>query len=193
VFSFLTTVIYGSALLLALLSWIAGRKASRLLYGGSAERLNRKIRKQMVWAAYLTVPALVVVASTLTMASYMDSAFWKERVLLHLPLTLIPLLAMWALSMPRLLKLWKMTRAMTGAPLPLDIRRQVAHPLAIVPFQMSALGAGATLYFLFVTSVSLQLTRTLIPILLLAVITWILWIAYDRRSDKAGQPEAVAS
>ncbi|MCD9022196.1 multicopper oxidase family protein [Cohnella silvisoli] len=190
-FSILTNTIFASALLILIVSWIAGSKASRLLYGGSAERLSRKTRKQMVWAAYASLPAASLVVATLLMTQSMSPVFWEDRVLLHLPLTVVPLLAIWFLSMPRLWKLWRETRKLTGSPLSADIRRQAAHPLIIVPFQMSALGAVTVFYYLLVTPVPLQLTKAIVPILIWAAAIVALWFVHDRRFQRVSHPEAV--
>ncbi|WP_240703142.1 multicopper oxidase family protein [Cohnella luojiensis] len=189
-FFLITTIINACAFFLLIFSWIAGSKASRLLYGGSAERLNRKTRKQMVWAAYVSLPALALIGATLFITASMSPVFWEDRVLLHLPLTIVPLLSIWLLSMPRLWKLWKETRRTTGAPMPGDIRKQAAHPLIIVPFQMSALGALTTFYFLLVTPVPLQFTNAIVPVLLWAAASVAIWTVHDRRFQKVSRSDA---
>lgn len=191
-YSLLTNIIWASTFLLLILSWIAGRKASKLLFGGSAERLHRKTRKQMVWAgAYITLPIITLIASTLLITQSMDSVFWVDRVLLHLPLTIVPLLAIWFLAMPRLWKLWRETRKLTCAPLPVEIRKQAAHPMVIVPFQMTALAAATTSYFLLVTPVPLQLTKAIVPILIWIASTITVWYVHDRRWQKVSSPDAL--
>jgi len=188
-----TAVAYACAVLTLILAWIAGSKASRLLYGGSAERLNRKTRKMIVWAVYATLPSAGIVGVTLGMASSMNPVFWEDRVLLHLPLALVPSLAIWLLSVPRLAGLRRTIRAMTGAPLPVDVRKQAARPLLIVPFQSAALGAGTILYCMLVTPVPLTLGKALVPLLFWAVATVALWVSHDRRLNKVGHPDAGAS
>jgi hypothetical protein len=188
-FSIANFVIFSNALLLFILSWIAGSKASRLRFGGSAERLYRKVRKQMVWVAYATLPAATLIAITFLVPEAESSVFREERLLLHLPFTVLPLLATWFLSMPRLWKLWQATRKTTGAPLPIDIRKQAAHPMIIVPFQMSVLGSITVFYFLFVTTVPLHFTRAAIPILVWVAGSSVLWFAHQRRWRKVGHPD----
>jgi hypothetical protein len=145
----------------------------------------------MVWIAYITLPAATLIITTLFMTRSMSAIFWEDRVLLHLPLTVVPLLAIWSLSMPRLWKLWRETRKATGAPLSADIRKQAAHPMVIVPFQMSALGAVTIFYFLLVTPVPLQLTKAIVPILIWITATVALWYVLDRRWQIISHPEAV--
>jgi hypothetical protein len=188
-FSFVNLIVSANALLLLIISWIAGSKASRLRFGGSAERLSRKARKQMVWAAYATLPAAAMIAVTFLVPESTSPAFWEERMLLHLPLTVLPLLATWFLSMPRLWKLWRAACTTTGAPLPVDIRKQAAHPMLIVPFQMSVLGSVAVFYYLFVTTVPLHLVRAVIPILVWVAGSALLWFAHQRRWRRVGHPE----
>jgi len=191
-FSTLTGIVYGCVIFLIIISWIAGSKASRLLYGGSAERLHRKTRKQIVWAAYLTLPATGLIAATLAIASTMNPVFWGDRVLLHVPLTLVPLLSVWLLAVPRLVRLWKATRSLSVAPLPVEIRMQAAHPLAVLPFQMSAIGAGTIMYYLLVTPVPLRLAPVLVPILLAGAAIAAIGYAHGRRYARIGQPHAPA-
>jgi len=188
VFSIYNGIIGASALLLLILSWIGGRKASRLLYGGSAARLHRKTRKQMVWAAYIALPSIGIIASTIHMAASMPSVFWEDRILLHLPLTLVPMLAIWLLAMPRMWVLWKATRAITRAPLPVEIRRLAAHPMLVVPFQTSAIAAAAILYFLLVPSASLRFGNAIVPVLLWAAASAALWTMRDRRRRAIDRP-----
>jgi hypothetical protein len=190
-FSIVSLVVLGCAFLLIILSWISGSKATRLLYGGSAERLNRKTRKQMVWAAYVTLPGAIVIVATLSIFQSMGLLFWEERMLLHLPLTVIPLLSIWFLSMPRLWKLWRETLKTTGAPLPAEIRKQAAHPLIIVPFQMSALGAATLFYFLLVPPIPLHLSSAIVPILIWIAATVAVWYVHDQRWQKVSHPDNI--
>ncbi|RED58004.1 multicopper oxidase family protein [Cohnella lupini] len=189
-FFLFTTIIYASAFLLIVLSWIAGSKASLLLYGGSPERLNRKTRKQLVWSAIVAVPAVGIIAGTLLMANTMSPVFWEDRVYLHLPLVLTPLLATWLLAVPKLWKLWKLTSRSADAASQADIRKQSANPLIIVPFQMSALGAAVIFYFLLVTPVPLQPAKAIVPILLWAAASFVLWRIHDRRYRKIDSTDA---
>ncbi len=192
-FTLLTGIVYACVFFLLILSWIAGSKASKLLYGGSTERLHRKTRKQIVWAVYATLPAIGLVAATLAMAATMDSVFWEDRVLLHLPLALIPLASVWLLAVPRLTKLWQATRNVSAAPLPADIRKMTAHPLAVLPFRISAIGAGTIMYFLFVTPVPFRLGPVLVPLLLAAATATALGYAQARRYGRVGGKDAPAS
>ncbi|WP_239615748.1 multicopper oxidase family protein [Cohnella mopanensis] len=180
-FAIVTGIIYASVLFLIIVSWIAGSKASRLLYGGSAERLNRKTRKLIVWGCYVTLPATAMIVASLSMTVSMDPVFWEDRILLHIPLAAVPLLAIWLLTIPRLLKLWKKTRGTTGAPLPPDIRKQAAHPMIIVPYQASALGAATIFYYLLVTPVPLELTNAIVPILIWLAASAGVWFVHNRR------------
>jgi hypothetical protein len=189
-FSLATNIIYTSALFLLILSWIAATKASKLLYGGSAERLHRKARKQMVWAAYISVPSIALITATLLMSQSMDSVYWLDRVLLHLSLAITSLLAIWLFAIPRLWKLWRETRKLTGAPLPLEIRKQAAHPMVILPFQMTGLATVTIFYFLLVSPVPLQLTKSIVPVLIWVTASAAIWYAHDRRRQKVSAPDA---
>ncbi|MFC4599797.1 multicopper oxidase family protein [Cohnella hongkongensis] len=189
-FSLLTGISHACVLLWLILSLVAGSKAARLLYGGSAERLHRKTRKQIVWAAYLSLPALGLVGSALVMASTMHPAFWEDRLALHLPLALIPLLSLGLLTVPRLAKLWKETRNLSVAPLPVELRKRAAHPLVVLPFQLSAIGAGTILYYLWVTPVPLRLESVIVPLLPAAAGAAALSWSARRRFTRVGLPNA---
>ena len=191
-FTILTSIIYACVFFLLILSWIAGSKASKLLYGGSTERLHRKTRKQIVWAVYLTLPAIGLVAATLAMAATMAPVFWEDRVLLHLPLALVPVLSVWVLAVPRLTKLWKATRNVSAAPLPVEIRKQAAQPLVILPYRMSTIGAATIFYFLLVTPVPFRLGPVLVPILLAAAAVAALGYAQERKYGRVGDANAPA-
>jgi FtsP/CotA-like multicopper oxidase with cupredoxin domain len=145
----------------------------------------------MVWVAYITLPSAALIAATFLMSQSMDTVFWLDRVLLHLPLAIVSLLAIWFLAMPRLWKLWRETRKLTGAPLPVEIRKQAAHPMVIVPFQMTALAAVTIFYFLLVSPVPLHLTKAIIPILIWITATAALWYVHDRRWQKVSAPDAI--
>jgi hypothetical protein len=190
-FSLLSNVVLVGTILLIILSWVSGNKAAKLLYGGSAERLNRKVRKQMVWAAYITLSSTVILMATFLIVQSMSPIFWEDRVLLHLPLVLLPFLSVWILAVPRLWKIWQATRKLTGAPLSVDIRKQVAHPLVIVPFQMTTMSAAALLYLLLVTPVPLQFANAIIPIVLWLTATMVVWYVHNQRWLKVSQPDAV--
>jgi FtsP/CotA-like multicopper oxidase with cupredoxin domain len=123
----------------------------------------------------------------------MSPVFWEDRVLLHFPLAAVPLLGIWLLALPRLMKLWKETRGTTGAPLPASIREQAANPMIIVPFQSSALGAATIFYFLLVTPVPLQLTKAIVPIFFWLAATAALWMVHNRRLRKVSLPEEAVS
>lgn len=191
-FTILTGIVYVCVFFMLIFSWIAGSKATKLLYGGSTERLHRKTRKQIVWAVYATLPALGLSVATLVMTSTMDSVFWEDRVLLHLPLALIPSLSVWLLAVPRLVKLWKATRCLSVAPLPADIRKQAAHPLVILPYQLSAIGAATIFYYVLVTPVPFRLGSVLVPILLAAAAVTALGYAQQRKYVGIGEPNSPA-
>jgi hypothetical protein len=177
----------GCALLLLILAWKAGSKAARLSHGGSVERLNRKTRKLLFWSAYVTLPAAAMIAAIFSSLPSLEPVFWEERVLLHIPLVAAPLLAVLLLAIPRLWMLWRDTSLTTGAPLPAYILQQAAHPLVIVPFQMTALGAVTVFYFTLVAPVPLSMAKALVPIVIWLFVSACLWILYERRWKQAAK------
>jgi FtsP/CotA-like multicopper oxidase with cupredoxin domain len=179
-----------SLLLLFIFSWIAGSKASRLVYSASAERLHRKARKQLFWTGYLTLIATAILTVIVLMMLSLDSVFWQDRAFLHAPLVAVPILSVLFMGMPKLVQIRKITKLISEAPLEPYVRGQAAEPGLIVPFQATALGALTALYFaLAAPPVPFQWTDGIpIALFLLAVIG--LWIRHDRRRRTVSHPAA---
>lgn len=180
----------GCALLLLILAWKAGSKASRLSHGGSVERLNRKTRKLLFWSAYATLPAAAMIITIIIALPSLEPVFWEERVLLHLPLVAAPLLSIILVAIPRIWILWRETEMTSGAPLPPHIVKQAAHPLVIMPFQMTALAALTVFYFTLVSPVPLSMAKTIVPIVIWLSVSACLWILYERRWKQAAKSDS---
>ncbi|RKP47352.1 hypothetical protein D7Z26_23950 [Cohnella endophytica] len=184
-FSILAGVIYANVLLFMTAAWIAGSKASKLLYGGSPERMQRKARKLMVWIAYATLPAFSLIVATSLMPRSMNPVFREDRALLYVSLTAIPLLAIWLLTMPRLFKLWQAARRLNRVPLPAKLRQQAAQPLVVLPFRSAALAAAAILYLMLETPVTLHWPKAFGLLAVWVAATVSFWLFHDRRGQRA--------
>lgn len=181
----------GSVLLLLIFSWIAGNRASRLLYSGSSERLRRKSRKLLFWASLSAIPALGALGSILWMTATLELPFWSDKVLLHIPLIGIPLAGVWLISIPIAWSLWRYAKHSSEAPMPFDFRRRSALPGLIVPLRALTLGAGLTLYFLFVPTVPWGTSNLIVPFLLYAGALIAIWTVHDQRFKRISNPDYV--
>jgi len=193
VISILSAVELGSAFILLIVSWIAGSKASRLINGGSPERLFRKIRKQLVWVVFATVPAAAAAGARIAIIASPEPVMHKDRALLHLALIAVPALGIWLLAVPKLWRLWRKTAAAAGAPLPSRLRSQAADPFLVVPFRAAALGAAALLYFALTSQVPLQLSKTAPPLVAWLLATAGLWLFCARRARRIVSQEAATA
>ncbi|UUZ96284.1 hypothetical protein LJK87_19360 [Paenibacillus sp. P25] len=97
-------------LLLIMISWIAGSKASRLVYSPSGAMLYRKAGKRLFWAGFLAVTAAAVMTVMALMIRSFDPVIWQDRAYLHGPLIAVPVLSVLLLSIPKLLRLRKETK-----------------------------------------------------------------------------------
>ncbi|WEK54006.1 MAG: hypothetical protein P0Y55_15800 [Candidatus Cohnella colombiensis] len=189
-FNLLSNTQLASALLLLLLSWSVGRKASRLIQGGSFERLHRKTRKLLVWTILLTIPSIAIIIVTLLMTYWLEVKLWDDRILMHILLVGVPLLGVWLLATPRLWKLLRISASTNGAPLPVNIRSDVSHPFIVVPFQAFSLGAVTLFYFAFVTPVPITEMKITIPLLIYICTIIISWKLQHKRWQHINDQQA---
>lgn len=178
-------------IVLALLSWIAGSRASRLRYGGSAERLHRKTRAALVPSAWLLAAGAAETALAVWDRSR-SSDLPADRSAVHLPLLVLPLLFVAFLSLPRLWTLYRDTALASGAPLRPDLRYRAADPAMVTPLQWCGLACLLNFYFFFVSPTPLSEADTLIPLLLFAAAAVALFYANRRRRRRVGfaEPDA---
>jgi hypothetical protein len=179
-YGMMTVLEMGFSLVLFVAAWLAGRKASRLRYSGSAERLHRKTRKLLFRTGWLTLPALIVFSSIIWMIASLPSLFWEDRLLLNAPLIGAPLLAVWFTTVPMLWGLWKHTEHTRG-PLQSPMKRRLRSRLFIMPYQATALGAVTTFYFGLVSPVPYDPLKVETPILVYIILMTALWMHHDRR------------
>ncbi|MFD2615379.1 multicopper oxidase family protein [Paenibacillus gansuensis] len=173
-------------LLLLVLSLFAGRTASNLVFAPSATVLHKRSWRLMLWSVILTLILAEAFLCVLLMIEDYDAVFWKDRLFLHLPLAALPLTAVWAGSLPKLLKLRRKTASRTEVPPRPDLRGMAAEPGLVVPFRMTSVGAAAALYFTFVPALPFRWADVIVPLALYAAVWAALWTAHERRCLKAG-------
>ncbi|MCD1260136.1 multicopper oxidase family protein [Paenibacillus athensensis] len=174
-------------LLLFVFAWIAGAKASGLLYQPTGKAMHRKAGKQLFWAVLMLLPGAAAEVAIGGMTVSLHPLLWQDRLYIHAPLTLIPLLAVAGLSIPKLLKLRK--AAPEAAP-DAELRRLAADPGMIVPFQAAALGALTSFYFALNTPIPLQWNKSWPVLICLAAIV-LLWVRHDLRQGAASKTNAI--
>ncbi|MFC4779082.1 multicopper oxidase family protein [Paenibacillus sp. GCM10023252] len=115
-YGLLTGLELGGLFLFTILAWIGGKKASGLLYSGTAAKLRKKVRGQMMWAVLFLLLAGGEAALVVALAGEMpDRLLWLDRALLHAPLVGIPALWLLVVAVPRLWLLNREIRAHMAA------------------------------------------------------------------------------
>jgi FtsP/CotA-like multicopper oxidase with cupredoxin domain len=178
-----------SMVLLFVIAWIAGKKASGMLYSGTLEKLYHKTGKQLFWAAYVLVLATVPFVAVYGLMQSFTRLFWEYPLLLHAPFIALPALAVLFVSVPKLLRLRKTLRGVTGPIQESQVRHMASQPGLIVPFQATALGAPTALYFSFVPPNNWM--EIAVPTAVFLILTAALWIVHSRRCRIVSQKDAV--
>ncbi|WP_241242812.1 multicopper oxidase family protein [Paenibacillus whitsoniae] len=159
-------------------TWIGGVKASRLLYSGSLERMNRKARKLLFWAWFPALLAAATTAGAVYLQRTMDAAFWQDRLYVEAPLVALPVILIWFIAVPKVIKLRSLLKkAMAEEQETLEpaIFGRAAQPGLIIPYQLAALGALTALYFALVPPVPFKWLDVAIPLGVLLLIAVVLW------------------
>ena len=184
------TITRGCLFLLILLCWIAGNKASTLLYSKSEEKLHHNVRQVCSWATYISIPAIGVIVGMLV-ATVTSATVSQQDGLLFIFLILIPLLMIWLSAMPRLRKLTRSTGRQSANPLDVRSLSRSTQPGLIVPFHLSAMSALVALSFSLNLSMPVTISNTGLPIVLLLILTFGLWMSHLSRSSLATLPDAI--
>jgi FtsP/CotA-like multicopper oxidase with cupredoxin domain len=175
------------SVLFVIFTWIGSVKASRLLYSGSLEKLHRKTRKLLFWAWFPIIPAAAIVAAIVWLQMNMDPIFWRDRIFLQAPLVVVPLLSIWFVAVPKLLKLRSLTKislAESGTTIEPAMFQRAASPGLIFPYQLTALSAVTSLYFSFVPPVPFQWLEITIPLGVFIVLAAGFWLRHDLRAKQ---------
>lgn len=180
-------------LMLAIIfSWIAGSKASKLVYSsGDPVRLQRKTRSLIRGAVYLMLLSLALIGTIGWLMNLYAPLFWMDRLLLHLPLAVLPVVLVCILTLPALRRLRQLAGQADRTQDLMERRRYSSRPELIVPFYMSALGAAAAFYFALTPPVPFRFLEVLIPVLLFICLSAALWMNQESRSQKASENGAV--
>ncbi|MEF3302359.1 multicopper oxidase family protein [Paenibacillus sp. GYB003] len=189
-YSVATMAEYSAVLLLLIVSWIAGGKASKLLFSGSVGRLRKRARGLLFWAGGVALLTCAIIGINAYMAASYDMLFWIDRIAVHDPLVGVPLLLLAVSAVPKLAKLQRATKEGGDGQAGPQLLAEASHPGIVVPFQMSALGALTTFYFAMVPPVPFRLPEVAIPVALYALLSALLWWLHTLRSRKAARHEA---
>jgi len=161
--------------------------ATRLAWRPSRAALRRSARALL----RLLVAALVVLVIKCVAIGLMLSVDWvfaDNRVIVQMPLLLLPMLAVAVWSVPRLRLLARTEPADQEAPDAI-VRSSAAAPLLVVPVQVTAVATVVGVYFAYISRpVPSYLDDILthgLPIAFAAVLLWI-WQGYRLRAVSAG-------
>ncbi|WP_409343836.1 multicopper oxidase family protein [Paenibacillus sp. MBLB4367] len=171
----------GPLLILFVLAWIAGAKASGLAYSGTYEQLRRKAGRQMLWSAILSVFALTVWSSIGMMVRSYAPIFWQDRLFLHAPLIAIPVVSIWISAFPKLWRLRKQTFGKSGAVTEPGMLAEAARAGLILPYQTTALGAMTAFYYCFAAPVPFNWLEAAVPVLLMLFVSVLLGMNQQHR------------
>ncbi|MFC3844727.1 multicopper oxidase family protein [Paenibacillus sp. MAH-36] len=187
--------ILAASLLFVICTWIGSVKASRLLYSRTIERMHRKTRKLLFWAWFPIIPAAAILGAIAWMQQTMLTTFWIDHVFIQAPLILLPLLTIWFVAVPKLLKLRSITKQALGdtqqaAPVDSTAHLRAAAPGLIIPFQMAALAALTSFYFALVPPVPFKWLDISIPLAVFVLATAGLWWRHQFRCREVSKMEA---
>jgi FtsP/CotA-like multicopper oxidase with cupredoxin domain len=175
-----------TAMLLVLLWGIAGYRVGRLVFRPSRQKLRKSARRSLrfIWFCALAV------AGRLAVAGYMTSYGWdygSNRMILAVPLLVLPFAATLALSVPALRAIAAAEPGNPDAPTTPGQRSAAAAPRLVIPVQTTAIGALLGLYVVFVARPVPPYTRYLIGLWgVLAVGTAVLSVRQRMRQAAQG-------
>ncbi|MFC4100141.1 multicopper oxidase domain-containing protein [Paenibacillus xanthanilyticus] len=177
------------ALLLAL-GWIAGTKASRLVYSGSAPRMRRKARKLITWTFILTLPVAAQTAGAILLMQRFEPVYWQDRVFFLAPMTVLPLLAAWFVAVPKLLLLRReLSRYEEETPLANETLGRASQPGIVAPFQALAWSGAAVFLLAMTMAAPFDWIDAGIPVAVVLLVWYGLWVKHRRRSRKIALTE----
>ena len=181
-----TQIELGLLFLLLAVSAIAALKASGLLYDRPVAKLRRKAQKLRFWAILVSLPAVMAAAAVVYMVFALEPVFWLDRLLLHVPLLLIPAASIWLLSVPRLRRL--LLAADDGMGDPQDWSRRASDPGIAGPFRWMLLGALGAFYFSLRPPVPFEWTEAAVPLVAILGAAALLWFPQAARHRAANRP-----
>lgn len=187
-----------ASLLFVIFTWIGSVKASRLLYSSTIKRMHRKTRKLLFWAWFPVIPAAAILGAIVWMQQTMLPTFWIDHALIQAPLIILPLLTIWFVAVPKILKLRSITKQAIGEPeqaAPVDstAHMRAAAPGLIIPFQMTALAALTSFYFALVPPVPFRWLDIAIPLAAFLLATAGLWWRHQIRYGEVSKMETYSA
>lgn len=177
------SVVRGSLFLTLLLAWIAGNKASALLFSGTEANLNRKARKLITWAVFLSISSAGVLGGIIWLMAVSEQVFWQDRLLIP-PLLIVPMLMVWLTSFPRLRRIRQATMRKTDAPLDVRLLSRASQPALVAPYQFVALGSLTGMYWTFTTTIPFDMLNGTVPLVILLIASMALWLTHLNRSSR---------
>jgi Putative multicopper oxidases len=177
------SVVRGFLLLALLLAWIAGNKASALLFSETEAKLNHKARKLITWAVILSISSAGVLAGMIWLMAATELVFWQDRLLIP-PLLIIPILMVWMTSYPRLRRIRQATGRKTDSPLDVRLLSRASQPALVAPYQFVALGSLTGMYWTFTTTIPFDVLNETIPLVVLLIACMVLWLSHLNRSSR---------
>jgi FtsP/CotA-like multicopper oxidase with cupredoxin domain len=177
------------ALLLPVAWGIAGYLAGRLAFSRTRGRLRIGA---WITLAVLGLGWLLVVAKITTIQQFWSYGwlFAYDRVIVGLPLVVLPVAATLAWSVPRF---WRIGRAEVNerrAKADVAMREAASAPLLVVPVQAAALGAALSAYLTLFPSGQEVLRPGLVLAAIFTAGTLALWVRQRRRCQAMSQTEA---
>ncbi|MFB9325940.1 multicopper oxidase domain-containing protein [Paenibacillus aurantiacus] len=180
----------GAPFLLLVLGWIAGTKASRLVYSGSAPRMHRKARKLITWTFILTLPVAAQAAAAALLMQQFDPVYWQDRLFILAPMTALPLLAAWFVAVPKLLMLRReLSRYEEETPLTSETLGRASQPGIVAPFQALAWSAAAVFLLAMTMAAPFDWLDAGIPVAVVLLVWYGLGVKHRRRSRKIAVTE----
>ncbi|NHW34655.1 multicopper oxidase family protein [Paenibacillus aceris] len=155
--------------------------------------MHRKTRKLLFWSWFPVIPAAAVLGAITWMQQTMSATFWIDHVLIQAPLVILPLLTIWFVSVPKLLKLRSITKASgeteQAVHADLTAHLKAASPSLVLPFQMMALAALTSFYFALVPPVPFKWLDISVPLAVLVLATAGLWWRHRIRFQQVSRME----
>jgi hypothetical protein len=181
----------GTLMLYVIFSLIAAAKASKLAYNQTEQQLYHKTRKLLFWSVSLSLLTAGMAAADLMLASMTHPQFWTQRLLIHTPFAIIPVLLIWFGSYPKIRRLMQRTNARTQLANDVARRRQASDPVLIVPFQLVPLFSLALLYFALMPPNSFRWSTVMMTTTFFMFIACMVWMLQTHRNQLAAEAPPV--
>ncbi|MFL6140738.1 MAG: multicopper oxidase family protein [Labedaea sp.] len=136
-------------ILLFIIWTISGYRVGRLVFRRTRGKLQRSARWNLVQLGINAAVILLQIAMV-GLSWAVDWNFASNRVVVALPLLVVPAIAVAVLSVPRLRAISRSKPEDRAAPLPLQDRARASDPLLVVPVHAAAIGAFLDFWNVFI-------------------------------------------